>query len=185
MGTRYVCAMKAIGLFGLLLVAAACGGDDDGGQAADAGPPDAGAGACGAAGSGEVMGETAGETVDPIATAFYTIDELAARIVLDEQLPVCMMEPNGPGERVAIGICDPELSAGEYTVVSGEDYPGNCPGERLAVAAIEDAVGNFLAISTSGTVTIDEVGDCLTGSFAITYDDDSDQTGSFDALACQ
>jgi hypothetical protein len=74
----------------------------------------------------------------------------------------------------------------EYTIVASEtEVLPACPDQRLAQAIVEDAEGTDLGEGVSGTVTIEDQGDCVKGSFAVTFDDDSAMTGAFAAITCQ
>lgn len=174
--------MRALGII-LIVGLVACGGDDDeGGAGADAAP----ALACGDQGAATVNGTVGGVTVDPVATAFRVSVDFAAAIVLDEAGPACAMDSAGPGERLVLIFCDPDLVVGEYTVVREADFPEEaCPGERIAAALVEVDSGDDLEDGLGGSIDVTSVGDCSTGTFEITFTDDSEATGSFAATSCE
>lgn len=187
-----------------LIVATAClvgcGSDDDGDDggdstAADGGPsidgssadPDASALECGAHGEGSTAGTVGGETVSPVSSAFTLTDVDYGRVIVVGERSESCNAADAPGESVVLLFCDPNISMGEYTVVSEQAFPDAvCPGEKTAMAVIEDNMtGGDIEDSVSGTITIDGLGDCLSGSFDVTFTDDNTMTGQFSAVSCE
>jgi hypothetical protein len=183
----------------LALVLAACG--DGGGNAggADAASADADAsskpdapisGSCTETGAGAVNGTVDGVSIEPV-TAWYREGEGEfagfSGIVLDERSAMCFEVPSGPGEALVFVFCDTPVTEGEYTLVVEQNFPQEpCPGQRIALAVVEDADGTDLAESVAGTVTISSATGCLDGIFSATFNDDgrSTVTGSFSAVLC-
>jgi hypothetical protein len=103
---------------------------------------------------------------------------------MDEDTSGCDLEGTGTGEHLVIFFCDPPV-AGEYEVVAAEDFPEEaCPGDLVASANVEDEDGGDLDSVESGTVTIDGVDDCVTGTFDLSFAS-GDLSGDFSAVACE
>ena len=179
--------------------AVGCGSDDDGGDGGDStsvdggqsidgsSAEDASALECGAHGEGSTAGTVGGETVSPVSSAYTLVAEgLGRAIAISEETVSCPIEGSA-GERVVLLFCDPNMTTGEYTVLSEQAFPdATCPGEKTAMAVIEDNMtGGDIEDSVSGTITIDGLGDCLSGSFDIAFTDDNTMTGQFAAVSCE
>ena len=177
----------------LALLGAACGGDIGEGDGADAGRPDGGADAaagadaalgCGESGGGSVTSTTAGTEVEPVISAWYQIvDTDASALVIDERASNC--DPDAVmgelGQLVSIYFCS-ELVVGAYDAVP--TLAGTCPGVRQASVTVVNEQFQDLVADTTGTLTIDQVGDCITGSFDTTDPDGEELSGSFRAYPC-
>ena len=180
----------------LALLAVACGGDigegdDDQGSAADAAPAGADAAAagdaspgCGESGGGAVTSTTAGAEVDPVISAWYQIvDADASVLALDERASNC--DPDAitdqPGQLVTIYFCS-ALEIGEYDAVPALDGP--CPGVHQVSVTVVNELYQDLVTETTGSMTIDQVGECIIGSFTTTTPDDKELSGSFRAYPC-
>jgi hypothetical protein len=174
----------------------ACGGDigegDDEGGSADAsssGSADAAAAAdaalgCGETGGGAVTSATAGTEVEPVVSAWYQIvDTDASALVIDERASNC--DPDAisdqPGQLVSIYFCS-ALEVGEYQALPA--LAGACPGERQASVTVVNELYQDLVNDTTGSLTIEAVGDCIIGSFTTTTPDDLELSGSFRAYPC-
>jgi hypothetical protein len=177
----------------LALLLAACGGDIGDGAASDAGPADAGAAdaagsdaaaGCGATGNGSVTSTTPGSEVEPVVSVWYQIvDTDASALVIDERASNC--DPDAivdqPGQLVTIYFCD-DLVAGAYQAVPA--LAGPCPGELKASVTVQNEQFQDLVTDTTGTLTIEQVGDCIVGSFDTTTPDAEELSGSFMAYPC-
>jgi hypothetical protein len=178
----------------LALLGAACGGDIGEGDGADAGRADGGgadaaAGSdaalgCGESGGGSVTSTTAGSEVEPVISAWYQIvDTDASALVIDERASNC--DPDAisdqPGQLVSIYFCS-ELVVGAYDAVP--TLAGACPGVRQASVTVVNELYQDLVSDTTGSLTIEAVGDCITGSFATTDPDGEELSGSFRAYPC-
>lgn len=169
-------------------------GDDDGAadgspDLADAsGPADAGALTCGELGAGAVSGTAAGAMLDPIESARYSEVPLfgyAYPLVLDEQSGACGAVPTGSGEHLGFFFCEP-AAAGVYELVDIDAFPEKpCPGAGIAAGLLEEENGSDLAFVVSGSITITAVGECVTGSFAATFEGGGALDGSFAAVSCE
>jgi hypothetical protein len=169
--------MRSVIAAGALLVA--CGGDD-GAAPVDAPQVDSlvdAAGACGPTGSGTFEGTISGTAVAPVLSASI-IDGTLWEIGIFENATCA---PNGTGQFLDIQFCaQPEV--GVHPVVLSRDQA--CPTAEVAVLYIDEPTG--LADATAGTVTIDAVGACTTGSYDLTFPG-GHVTGTFSAvsaLAC-
>lgn len=184
-------------LFCLALLVAACGGDigsgGDEGEQADAAPAidaapsaDAEVG-CGTNGNGSVTSATAGAEVEPVVSAWYQIiapETPASALVIDERASNC--DPDAisdqPGQFVTIYFCS-ALAAGEYPAVAA--LPGGaCTDNPQVSVTVQNELYQDLVSDTTGTLTIDQVGDCITGSFSTTTGDGKELSGSFRAYPC-
>lgn len=133
---------------------------------------------------GTVNGTIAGEGVEPVVTAWYgQLGPGAYVIVLDELDSTCGVEPRGTGEHLVLGFCD-VLQVGEYSIVNEQAFPTTaCPGQQVAFSIVEDQTSD-LDESVSGTITIESIEDCVTGSYSVTYDGGDTLTGTFIAAIC-
>lgn len=187
-------ASRRAAMFALLL--AACGGDIGEGKGADGGGGDGGGAAdaagadaappieCAANGSGSVTSATAGAEVEPVMSAWYqVIDAEASALVIDERASNC--DPDAisdqPGQLVSIYFCS-ALAVGEYQAVPS--LAGPCPDNPQVSVTVVNEVYDDLVNDTSGTLTIDQVGDCIVGSFATTAAGGAELSGSFMAYPC-
>jgi hypothetical protein len=174
-----------------LISGGACGGDIGDGNASDGGAadasgasPDAAAIDCGASGGGSVTSTTAGAEVEPVVSAWYQIiDVVASALVIDERASNC--DPDAikeqPGQFVTIYFCD-QLAVGEYDAVPA--LAGACPGELQASVTVQNELLQDLVDETTGTLTIQQVGDCIVGSFDTTSPEAEELSGSFMAYPC-
>ena len=184
--------------FCLALLLAACGGDigkgdDDEGEQADAAPrPDAAPSAdaavgCGTNGNGSVTSGTAGAEVEPVVSVWYQIidpETPASALVIDERASNC--DPDAisdqPGQLVTIYFCS-ALAAGEYDAVAA--LPGgSCTDNPVVSVTVQNELFQDLVSDTTGTLTVDQIGECITGSFSTTTGDGKDLSGSFYAYPC-
>ncbi len=178
----------------LALLFAACGGDIGEGDGADAGRPDGGGAdaaaasdaalGCGESGGGSVTSTTAGAEVEPVISAWYQIvDTDASALVIDERASNC--DPDAitdqTGQLVSIYFCS-ELVVGAYDAVP--TLAGACPDVRQASVTVVNQNFVDLVNDTTGTLTIDQVGDCIIGSFDTTDPDGEELSGSFRAYPC-
>lgn len=179
----------------LALLAAACGGDigdgdgdqggtPDAGRTADAAPAPDGAPGCGETGGGAVTSTTAGSEVEPVISAWYqVIDAEASALVIDERASNC--DPDAisdqPGQFVSIYFCS-ALVVGEYQAVPA--LAGACPDVQQTSVTVVNELYQDLVNDTTGTLTIEQVGDCIIGSFDTTTPDDQELSGSFRAYPC-
>lgn len=177
------------------LLAAACGGDigdsgDQGGALdAAAATADAAPGAdaplgCGETGAGSVTSTTAGAEVDPVVSAWYqVVDGDTSALVIDERASNC--DPDAisdqPGQLVTIYFCS-LLVVGEYDAVPA--LAGACPDVRQASVTVVDELYQDLVTETTGSLTIQQVGACVVGSFDTTSPEAEELSGSFRAYAC-
>jgi len=179
----------------LALCLAACGGDigdgdsqdggaADGGGSIDASARDAAHIECTATGGGAVTSTTAGAEVDPVVSAWYQIvDTDASALVIDERASNC--DPDAiidqPGQFVTIYFCS-QLVTGEYEAVAA--LAGACPGVQQASVTVQNELFQDLVSDTTGSLTIEQVGDCFVGSFATESPDGEELSGSFMAYPC-
>jgi len=176
-----------------LLCAAACGGDigtggdqPDAGQTFDAARAADASPGCGTNGGGSVTSTTAGAEVEPVVSAWYQVidpEVPASTVVIDERASNC--DPDAisdqPGQFVTIYFCS-DLTAGEYAAVSA--LAGACPDNPQVSVTVQNELLQDLVSDTTGTLTIDATGECITGSFDTTTADGKELSGSFRAYAC-
>ena len=86
-----------------------------------------------------------------------------------------------PGQLVTIYFCS-ALVTGEYEAVP--TLAGACPDVRQASVTVQNEMFQDLVNETTGTLTIEQVGDCIVGSFDTTSPDDQELSGSFMAYPC-
>lgn len=184
---------KVVILAGLIQVA--CSGDDDGStgddpdasSASDAlpGQADAQPLVCNAAGSGNVNGTIAGQTVAPVMATWY--DEVmpdAFALVVSELPGTCQVGGAGSGESLAILFCA-DVTVGTYNIVDEQSFPDiACPGQMVTYAIVEDETGSDLDETVAGSVTIDGITPCISGAFDLTFDQGDTLTGAFEAAIC-
>jgi hypothetical protein len=182
----------------LLLAAllAACGGDigsggdeggqSDGGQTFDAAPAADAALGCGTNGGGSVTSTTAGAEVEPVVSAWFQVidpDAPASALVIDERASNC--DPDAisdqPGQFVTIYFCS-ALAAGPYDAVAA--LAGACADNPQVNVTVQNELLEDLVSDTTGTLTVDAIGDCITGSFDTTSSDGKELSGSFRAYPC-
>ncbi|HEU5061153.1 MAG TPA: hypothetical protein VFU21_31700 [Kofleriaceae bacterium] len=178
----------------LVVLLAACGGDIGDGE--EAGGADAGDGAadgaagpdaalgCGENGGGAVTSTTPGTEVEPVVSAWYqVVDADASALVIDERASNC--EPDAitgqQGQLVLIYFCS-ALVVGDYDAVP--TLAGACPDVRQASVTVVNEVLEDLVIDTTGSLAIEQLGDCITGSFATTTPGGEELSGSFRAYPC-
>jgi hypothetical protein len=183
-------ARTCLALLGLLV---ACGGDIGEGSGGDAGAADGGSDAtradsgpiaCSDTGGGSVTSTTVGAEVEPVMSVWYQIiDTEASALVIDERASNC--DPDAiidqPGQLVTIYFCS-ELAAGEYDAVPA--LAGPCADAPKASVTVQNEMFQDLVNDTTGTVTVEQVGECIVGSFATTTPDDQELSGSFMAYPC-
>jgi hypothetical protein len=103
--------------------------------------------------------------------------------VIDERASNC--EPDAitdqPGQLVIIYFCS-DLVVGDYDAVPTLD--GACPDVQQASVTVVNELLEDLVIDTSGTLAIQQLGDCIVGSFDTTTADDQELSGSFRAYPC-
>jgi hypothetical protein len=159
---------------------------NDGATAPDSASVDSSSATCGTAGTASVTGTVGGETVSPVMAAFLSPTPTGYALVVHEDAVVCEPGADRAGQRLVLAFCD-EVSAGQYTVLSEQDFSWDaaCPGQRVAGAVLEDTSGGGdIEDGASGTITIDGTDDCLDGSFAVTFTDGNALSGSFSAVRC-
>ena len=185
-------ACTCLSLLGLLV---ACGGDIGDGSGGDAGAADGGGGSdatgadagpieCGAMGGGSVTSATVGAEVEPVVSAWYQlVDTDASALVIDERASNC--DPDAiseqPGQLVSIYFCS-ALVVGDYEAVP--TLAGACPGVQQASVTVVNELYQDLVAETTGTLTIEQIGDCIVGSFATESPEGEELSGSFMAYPC-
>ena len=133
-----------------------------------------------------VSGTVMGHGFDPVITVWYSEHSTDADtyvLVIDEVDSTCFATPPaGVGQRVLMQICSP-IEPGTYTATS--DLPtAPCPGSTVFRSLVEHSDGGDIEASVSGTLVIDSVEGCVSGSFDITYEFGDNITGTFVALIC-
>ncbi len=169
--------MRSLIAVGVLLVA--CGGDD-GAAPLDAPQADASvdastdaAGTCAPTGSGTFVGTVNGTAIAPVLSASI-IDGNLWEIGIFENATCA---PNGTGQFLDIQFCaQPEV--GVHTVVLSRDQA--CPTAEVAVLYLDEPA--TITDATAGTVTIDAVGACTTGSYDLAFPGGR-VTGTFSAVS--
>lgn len=158
-----------------LLLLAACGGDD-GAAPIDAPRADApvdAPGTCSPVGTGTFVGSVDGTAIAPVLSASI-LTGARWEIGIFEN-PTCA--PTGSGQFLDVQFCA-EPAVGVHTVVRSGDQ--TCPGADVAVLYLDDDRSS-LADATAGTVTIDALGACTTGSYDLTFPG-GHVTGTFTAV---
>lgn len=169
--------MRRLIAVSVLLVA--CGGDD-GAAPVDAPRADASVdasvdatGSCAPTGSGTFEGTVDGTAIAPVLSASIITGSLWEIGIFEN----ATCAPNGTGQFLDIQFCaQPEV--GVHTVVLSRDQA--CPTPEVAVLYLDEPGG--LADATAGTVTIDAVGACTTGSYDLTFPG-GHVTGTFSAVS--
>ncbi len=168
------------------------GGDDEGGEidaattSADATPLSDATSACGSYGGGAVISSTPGAEVGPVVSAWYQIvdpDAPASALVIDERASNC--DPDAisdqPGHFVTIYFCS-DLAAGEYPAVAA--LAGPCPDNPQVNVTVQNEQYQDLVSDTTGTLTVETAGECITGSFSTTSGAGENLSGNFRAYPC-
>lgn len=161
----------------LIVSLAACGGDDD-------------SATCDAPGTASVDGMVGAVELDDVRTVLSgpvtEFGDYLTFVIIAEGDGTCTGTPTD-GDKLILYFCAPP-TAGSYDVVAIENFPElACPGDRVASALVERGASDE-ASAAGGSVTIQEVGDCLTGSFSIDLVGEEavagQLAGSFSALVC-
>ncbi len=177
--------VKIAGAVGLV-VALVGGGVWLGTRASDElpGPVDDGRlGSCEPAGHGRVDGDVAGESVGPVEAAWYVafLGGVYA-LVLDEKPSSCGA-PADEGQHLALFFpCGP-LVPGTYPITRTEVEQAQACDAPFASAALEEGPRKRTP-ADGGKVVIEQVGDCIRGTFEATFEGGDKMSGWFNARVC-
>lgn len=138
-------------------------------------------------GSGVVTSEIPDVTVDPVVSAWYQDfgEDCRSGIFIDERASDC--DPGSVtgelGHFVSIFFCSTP-AVGSYTVVSSDEMDASCPDGGIVSITVQDEEFEDDAQAASGTVTLDSIDGCLSGSFDAATALDEELSGSFAAYTC-